>query len=415
MKKLNDHKGNLFEDRKTQPELSVIVPIYNAEQYLEQCLDSIIDQTFYDMEIILVNDGSTDGSLDICKIYQKKDSRIKVVSKENGGLIRARKTGLSVATGGIIGFVDSDDWIEADMYETLMRCMTENDCDMVSSGIIRDYKEPERSVIVLDHYKEGLYNELENSIYPTMLYDRKYRDFGLYCTLVNKIYKRNLLDEVYKDINEEVFYGEDALTCYQYCLHAKSIYILHKALYHYNIRFDSMASKADERLPYNNYLLYMGLENAFQNADCNLLLMSQLKKYMLSLERHNLSVLYQINAAALDEWTFSYPEEMLEKKFVLYGAGSCGQALYRKLQDEQKEKNMVYWVDKNADQKTGECSYAIKRPDVLVNSDWEVMLVAVQDKSLAEEIMAEAAKLYHIERERMFWSNVEHVRTWDIY
>ena len=117
------------------PMLSVIIPIYNSEKYLEKCLESVVNQTFTDMEIILVNDGSTDHSLDICNSYQKKDTRIKVISKENGGLIRARKTGLSAAAGKRIGFVDSDDWIEPEMYEVLLRHMEETGCDMISISV----------------------------------------------------------------------------------------------------------------------------------------------------------------------------------------------------------------------------------------------------------------------------------------
>ena len=96
--------------------LSVIVPIYNSEKYLDQCISSICNQTYENLQIILVNDGSTDHSLEICLEYQERDPRIKVVSQENKGLMEARKYGIESSTGEVIGFVDSDDWIESDMY-----------------------------------------------------------------------------------------------------------------------------------------------------------------------------------------------------------------------------------------------------------------------------------------------------------
>jgi len=99
--------------------LSVIVPIYNAAPFLEKCINSITMQTFRDMEIILVDDGSTDNSLEICKRYQGMDTRIKVISKKNGGLISARKAGVSAADSELIGFVDSDDWIEENMWTAM--------------------------------------------------------------------------------------------------------------------------------------------------------------------------------------------------------------------------------------------------------------------------------------------------------
>lgn len=406
---------DLVNSPKEEPEISVIVPIFNTEQYLNKCLDSIVNQTFQNMEIILVNDGSTDGSLDICKSYQQKDDRIKILSKENGGLISARKTGLSVARGKIIGFVDSDDWIEPEMYKQLMDCMTETRCDMVSSGIIRDFEKSEKSLAIYDQYEEGFYDDLENMIYPTMLFDENVKDFGLYCTLVNKIYKKELLEKIYENINVDVFYGEDALACYPYCLLAQSIYIMHKAFYHYNIRNNSMCSTPDERLPHNSYLLYKGLSSAFKKSNCSLVLMSQLKKYMMSLERHNLLVLYHIDVVAFDEWRFSFPQEMFDKRFVIYGAGGCGQALYKKICDMNKQKNMVLWIDKNAEKKVEECAYPIQKPDALIKVDWEIILVAVKSENVAHQIMDEVTILYHIDRKKVIWRTIEHISVWDIY
>ncbi len=115
--------------------ISVIVPVYNVEDYLRECLDSIISQTYTNLEIILVDDGSPDGSGTICDEYAKKDSRIKVIHQQNSGVSVARNTGLKAVTGDYIGFVDSDDYIEPNMYEELHRCLIENDADMSVCGI----------------------------------------------------------------------------------------------------------------------------------------------------------------------------------------------------------------------------------------------------------------------------------------
>ena len=136
-------------NRKGKPELSVIVPIFNSELYLEKCVESILNQTFENFEVILVDDGSSDRSLDICRKYEQKDKRVRVISKPNGGLIRARKTGLTAAAGRFIGFVDSDDWIEPDMYQELIKYMKEMGCDLVSSGIIRDFEKDEKKSVIV--------------------------------------------------------------------------------------------------------------------------------------------------------------------------------------------------------------------------------------------------------------------------
>ena len=118
--------------------ISIIVPVYNVEPYLRKCLDSILDQTYRDLEILVVDDGSTDGSGKICDDY-KKDERVRVFHTENRGLSAARNLGLDNATGDWIGFVDSDDWIEPDMYEVMLRKAEETGADIVECGYIIEY------------------------------------------------------------------------------------------------------------------------------------------------------------------------------------------------------------------------------------------------------------------------------------
>ncbi len=127
--------------------VSVIVPVYNVEPYLRKCLDSIIGQTYENLEILLIDDGSTDHSGDICDDYEKRDERICVFHTENGGLSAARNLGLDYANGEYIGFVDSDDWIEPDMYEVLFHSATETGADIVECGFYREYPDKSLSVV----------------------------------------------------------------------------------------------------------------------------------------------------------------------------------------------------------------------------------------------------------------------------
>ena len=124
---------------KTPELISVIIPVYNVEQYLNRCVDSVINQTYKNLEIILVDDGSTDNSGKICDEYALKDNRIKVIHKENGGLSSARNAGLDIAKGAYIGFIDSDDYIELDMYEFLYNMLIENKVE-VSCCNVFDFK-----------------------------------------------------------------------------------------------------------------------------------------------------------------------------------------------------------------------------------------------------------------------------------
>lgn len=120
--------------------ISVIIPIYNMEKYLSRCLDSVIKQTYSNLEIILVNDGSVDRSLDICKYYQKKDSRIIIINKVNEGVSIARNTGIEAATGKYIGFVDPDDWIESNMYENMIKTIEKYKCNIAFCNYSKDRK-----------------------------------------------------------------------------------------------------------------------------------------------------------------------------------------------------------------------------------------------------------------------------------
>lgn len=115
--------------------VTIIIPVYKVEKYLDDCLISIVNQTYKNLEIILVDDGSPDSCPSLCEQWAENDARIKVIHKKNGGLSSARNAGLKIATGDFIGFVDSDDWVELDMYAMMVKALEENDVDFVACKI----------------------------------------------------------------------------------------------------------------------------------------------------------------------------------------------------------------------------------------------------------------------------------------
>ena len=137
------------------PELSIIVPVYKVEKYLPRCIDSILAQTFGDFELILIDDGSPDGCGRICDEYAKKDKRIVVIHQKNMGVSAARNAGLDIAHGRYIGFVDSDDWIEPQMYEVMMDAIRENGADMAVCGV--RYADEDGKFTRADRLSEGVY------------------------------------------------------------------------------------------------------------------------------------------------------------------------------------------------------------------------------------------------------------------
>lgn len=168
--------------------ISVIVPVYNVDNYLRKCIDSLIVQTLKDIEIILVNDGSTDESIDICEEYKLKDNRIKVIHKENGGLSDARNKGIDIAKGKYISFVDSDDWITPQMLEKLYILASKYEADIVQGDYIKAYDED----IIVNNISENIIKYNSEQILDELYSGNYTKNIVVW----NKIYKRELFNDI---------------------------------------------------------------------------------------------------------------------------------------------------------------------------------------------------------------------------
>ncbi len=205
--------------------ISVVVPIYNVEQYLRRCVDSIIGQTYKDLEIILVNDGSTDGSLNICREYEKADSRIKVIDKQNGGLSSARNAGIDIMTGKYVVFIDSDDYIAYNMVERLYSIAVAEKVNIVCCRFFKfndettGFKADKTQPIKLLTGKEAMYQMFFSG--------------GIGWSAWNKIYLSKLFDTIrYK----EGVYMEDMSTTYLLYEQCERVAFTSEKLYYYYIR-----------------------------------------------------------------------------------------------------------------------------------------------------------------------------------
>lgn len=393
-------------ETRYEPLLSVIVPIYNTKPYLDRCIESILNQTYKKLDVILVDDGSTDGSGDVCDKYAVSDKRIRTLHKKNEGRTEARKAGVLLAKGDVVTFVDSDDWLEKDIYAQMMEVFVRTDCDFISAGIVRDYDISGKTEIAYDHYPEGVYSELDAEIYPSMLWDYRANDYGILHNLVTKLFKKKLLLPVLCGTDPGIFYGEDCLICCRYCLASESVYILHRAGYHYNIRPGSTCRSSDPALAKNAYLLYQGLKNEFVEYKEPYILMRQLKRYMLEIEKHNLQMLFDINLDALGQWKFDYDMSIFDAKYILYGAGACGQALYRFLERNGKTKNLAAWVDKYPEGKAERCLCEIVGINDIHNYQFEFFIIAVKENILLEAIRKDLMENYNITGDKIVWKQV---------
>lgn len=219
--------------------LSVIVPVYNGTEYIKRCFDSILAQQYTNIEVICVNDGSTDNSLEICDEYARHDKRFFVFNKERGGVASARKYGLQYATGDYITFVDSDDWLEPDMYGVMMERAAE-DVDMIVCNFFKDYHDTVNCVI---NREEILSASLDSTDIIRYAFQREdYRGFAAY--LWNKIFSKRVIDEMDKSFYKlNLQRGDDVAFLTAAALKSQKAYYIDKCLYHYMQRETSITHK----------------------------------------------------------------------------------------------------------------------------------------------------------------------------
>lgn len=218
------------------PKISVIVAIYAAEKYLRCCLDSLLNQTFHDFEIILVDDGSRDGSAQICDEYVAKDSRIKTIHKENGGVASARQCGLDNAVGEFVIHVDPDDWIDQKMLEEMLQKAMEDSSDMV----ICDFMKHE------DGNCECLYQKPKSLESQSVM-----REFfhDLHGSCCNKLVRRNLFEKHRIAFPQDMIVWEDLFVCVMLTMHNIRISYIPKPFYHYmcSVNENSIVNTASKR------------------------------------------------------------------------------------------------------------------------------------------------------------------------
>lgn len=354
--------------------ISVIVPIYNTEKYVEKCVDSICKQSFTDLEIILVDDGSTDGSGKMCDVFCEKDCRVKVIHKENGGLVSARKAGLAVATSDFVTYVDGDDWVDKDAYECMYNDICIHNVDVAFYGHFEVVGEVNKKV--LHSLPKGYHNKdsLLKKIYPQMIAGKEFFSWRLFPSVWDALYKRDVLLPSQMDVPNEINMGEDAACIYPMMLQLDSIYISDECFYHYRQNGDSMIktkkNKFIEQKEFNQLHQYVNkkLSELAYIYDVR----NQWLYYMLFMMIPRADHLLN----EYEELPYIFPFLNVKKgmTIAIYGAGSFGTRLYNYL----KEKNyckVVVWFDRNYVelQKEGLC---VVSPEELNKYRFDAIVIA---------------------------------------
>ena len=390
-----------------KPKVSFIVAAYNVEQYLPECIESIQRQTYKDIEIILVNDGSTDRSGEICDWYASKDSRIEVYHISNGGSVRARKYGLHIATGEYVGFVDADDYIEEDMYASLIKEARENDVDFIHTGFWREHRDKSEQIL---GFMEGIYDvrDLKNkqkflTEYVLMARKEKFISYSLW----SKLYKCELIQKCFGMLPDEQQYGEDVL-CLCFCiLESKFIQLKRWSFYHYVEYEESLSHckntkqwKEELKLTYQVMtVLQKDYQTTYEVIEeqidhfCKNRILAALELLQHGMIRIPYFYLKDINA-------------LIGKRVVIYGAGRVGCDYYTQLRKYQNIK-IVAWLDSNW-QKCNFDYAKVEGADRLSEYIFDVILIAVSDEQTAEGIKEMLIKLGQRE-EKIKWIKPENI------
>lgn len=379
--------------------VSIVIPVYNVMPYIKKCIKSIQDQTYSKLEIIIIDDGSTDDSGKICEEIAKKDDRIQVVRQANLGVVTARGKGVELASGKYLLFVDGDDWIEKIMLEVLLKKI--QDADLVSSGVF-EHLASGGMIEKIDKFSEGYYSKekKESEILKWMIYDKTTGKSQIFTPWIwNKLYISDLVKKVYQEMDRSITFAEDAVFLYKYLLNCHSIVICHQCFYHYHYRKESVIHSVNSHMLIDINRAYLALEDDFRKHELGADLLFQLQKWVsrttcLALNYH----------MGFDERA-SVPEFVADlfgledKKVIVYGAGKVGQMAYKQL--KTFGYSVVLWVDK-AYKDYQNMEMDVAPPEEIISKEYDIVLIAVSRENVVEKIKNELIK-NGIPKEKLLW------------
>ena len=387
--------------------VSIIIPVYNLKTYLKKCIDSARNQSYKNVEIILVDDGSIDGSESICDYYAGIDSRIRVVHKENGGLVSARKAGLSISEGKYIVPLDADDWIEADMLMSMIAVMEEKKVEFAQCGLLWEYSDGTCSD-ANDLLMEGEYDLTQKG---SKLYKNLFTEEtdlavnGMRLNICSCIFKRELMLKAQGLIDDNLANGEDDACFFAAMLQTEKFYKFEHAYYHSMVRGGSMSRSQQmfdmkQVFTIENIVRPVLKRHKFAEAlepMFNRYLFNLFNTYSKWFWKHGYERLYLFDSAKLPP----------NSRIVIYGAGAVGQSYYLGLSDKY---SVAAWIDKKKNFVHGK---KIDRIEVLKNISYDHVVIAVKEKKTAEEIHQELIQL-GVDAGQIVWEEPK-VSKWAFY
>ena len=386
---------------KKEPLLSIIIPVYNANQYINTCVESILRQNYISIEIILVDDGSSDQSGFACDLLAERNNHIKVLHTENRGITKARLAGLRIAVGEWVTFVDADDWIDENAYKDLF---TDKDCDVIITGICR-YFDAEYQISEMPYLEEGIYDKeaIIHKIVPNMLWVPQLEHWALDPSLCTKIFKRKIITEqLEKAANVGSNYGEDSIVIFPLMLQADSAHIVTKIYYYHRQRATGEIPLyiRDEEFITKLGKVYDYLKLQFKETPYWDILKKQLDCFYIN----SIDLKKRCYDYSSFKFAIHFPFEKIPQNsnVALYGGGNVGKQYW-----EQNHLyhfcNIILWVDKKYEELQASNNY-IQNPEIIKSTDYDYILIGVDNYYTASEI-AFYLKGMGVEKEKIVWQS----------
>jgi glycosyltransferase involved in cell wall biosynthesis len=362
--------------------ISIVVPVYAVEEYLPQCVDSLLSQRYKNLEIILVDDGSADKCAEICDRYALADRRIRVVHKTNGGLVSARKAGVALATGQYLGFVDGDDWVASDYFEFLHEHAASTSADLVISGHIREFFG--KCEAIKPRSAAGFYSRegVLETLLPSAIYNGVFFQHGVSTYVWNKLFRREKAARFVASIDDEIVMGEDAALTYPYLAAADSVVVCGPGNYFYRQRSNSIVKSVPsiQKEYYQLSVLFRYLKRMFEGAAYSDSVFNQLRYYFYA------QVLVRSGAVVGggSPCVIPFPKLALGQRIVVYSSGSFGQHAVAALRRLDRY-DLVGWVDDDDDE-SQRSGLPVTSVDSISALDFDLVLIAAIDSQYADAV-----------------------------
>ena len=345
----------------------------------------------------MIDDGSSDNSGKICDQYSQDDSRIRVIHRENKGLVNARKLGAKETKTELIAFVDADDWIEPDAIEKMIApFLKDPTVELVVSGIVMDKKGG--SVVRKGMISPGRYrdDDIANRIVPNMMYRWDAGEFGIMGSVCGKIYRRELFSEIVKTIDDRITYGEDDALVYTLIPKCKNIWILDECFYHYCIQSNTMATS----FSYESFMKLSILKDhfirRFSDYDLWPKMMPEVNQIIWMFLHQTLNELFGLSLG------YQFPFDSIEKgsKLILYGAGVIGKNYYNILKGTGYAE-VIAWIDRSYVSKQKE-GLNVNDPDEVDLLDCDYIVICIEAKEIANQIINDLM-IKRVPKDKIFW------------